>query len=171
MSDDLVDDVRRVICEARKEIPDGWKLVPLEPTEEMVIAGCRHENFGDMAGRYAAMLSAAPDLLSPPCSFPECTCHVAAKQSVELIESREKPSPAPDLVEEVTRAIEGAIGRKFLRGSDVKTVARAVIPLIVARERERCLEIIRPILAHWLWAKDAKPTWEAIASAIRSNTE
>lgn len=30
-----------------------------EPTSEMVIAGCRHENFGDMAGRWHAMIDAA----------------------------------------------------------------------------------------------------------------
>ena len=30
-----------------------------EPTEEMVIAGCHHENIGDMAGRWAAMIDAA----------------------------------------------------------------------------------------------------------------
>ncbi len=30
-----------------------------EPTEEMVVAGCRHENLGDMAGRWAAMIDAA----------------------------------------------------------------------------------------------------------------
>ena len=35
-------------------------VVPVEPTESMVIAGCRHENMGDMAGRYAAMLAARP---------------------------------------------------------------------------------------------------------------
>lgn len=30
-----------------------------EPTEAMVIAGCRHENMGDMAGRYDAMIDEA----------------------------------------------------------------------------------------------------------------
>lgn len=39
----------------------GAKIVPLEPTEKMVIAGVHHENMGDMAGRYTSMLSASPD--------------------------------------------------------------------------------------------------------------
>lgn len=30
-----------------------------EPTEEMVIAGCRHENMGDMSGRWQAMIDVA----------------------------------------------------------------------------------------------------------------
>jgi hypothetical protein len=37
-----------------------WVIVPREPTEAMVVAGCRHENMGDMAGRYKAMLASAP---------------------------------------------------------------------------------------------------------------
>lgn len=40
----------------------GWALMPVEPTEEMVVAGCRHENMGDMAGRYKAMLAVRPRL-------------------------------------------------------------------------------------------------------------
>lgn len=30
-----------------------------EATEAMVVAGCRHENMGDMAGRWQAMIDAA----------------------------------------------------------------------------------------------------------------
>lgn len=30
-----------------------------DPTEAMVAAGCRHENMGDMAGRFNAMIDAA----------------------------------------------------------------------------------------------------------------
>lgn len=41
-------------------ITDETVVVPREPTEAMVIAGCRHENMGDMAGRYKAMIAAAP---------------------------------------------------------------------------------------------------------------
>lgn len=40
------------------QVPEGMTLVPREPTETMVIAGCRHENMGDMAGRYKAMIAA-----------------------------------------------------------------------------------------------------------------
>ena len=39
----------------------GYVVVPREPTEEMVVAGCRHENMGDMAGRWKAMINAAED--------------------------------------------------------------------------------------------------------------
>jgi hypothetical protein len=42
---------------ARQAAPDGWRLVPVEPTEEMVTAG--QESFG-VHDCYYAMLSAAP---------------------------------------------------------------------------------------------------------------
>lgn len=45
---------------------DSWRkaavrvlLAMLEPTESMVVAGVRHENMGDMAGRWKAMIEAA----------------------------------------------------------------------------------------------------------------
>lgn len=54
-------------------IPKGYKLVPVEPTEEMQIAGgrdqgfcstCRYDNGGgDPASTYTAMLDSAP---APP---------------------------------------------------------------------------------------------------------
>ncbi len=40
---------------------EGWRMCRDEATEEMVVAGCRHENMGDMAGRYHAMLAAADE--------------------------------------------------------------------------------------------------------------
>lgn len=36
-----------------------------EPTDEMVIAGCQHENMGDMAGRYRAMIDAVLEAVAP----------------------------------------------------------------------------------------------------------
>lgn len=42
------------------QIPEGYKLVPVEPTGEMINAG--FDGFG-MAGAYAQMLAAAP---TPP---------------------------------------------------------------------------------------------------------
>lgn len=50
-------------CNPGFKVPDGWKLVPLEPTKEMSIAGCqvplnkaaRHNTV------YRAMLAAAPE--------------------------------------------------------------------------------------------------------------
>ncbi|MGL4755999.1 MAG: hypothetical protein ACRCXB_26880 [Aeromonadaceae bacterium] len=47
-------------------VPEGWKLVPVEPTQEMVEVGCEHEGsrINDGAGYarvlYAKMLAAAP---------------------------------------------------------------------------------------------------------------
>ena len=34
----------------------GYVVVPREPTEAMVLAGVHHENMGDMAGRWRAMV-------------------------------------------------------------------------------------------------------------------
>ena len=40
-------------------IPEGWQLVPIEPTEEMINAADKHEHrFSDII--YCAMLAAAP---------------------------------------------------------------------------------------------------------------
>lgn len=50
---DLMDD------HALRFYADGVRALLLEirePTEAMVIAGCRHENMGDMAGRWQAMV-------------------------------------------------------------------------------------------------------------------
>jgi len=49
-----------------------YKRVPVEPTEEMIIAGCNHANMGDMAGRYKAMLAAAPPQPESECICPKC---------------------------------------------------------------------------------------------------
>jgi len=74
--DDLTDIIRakgRELAQlsARQAAPDGWRLVPEEPTEEMTKAGGDVEVEGDFGGEqvlfgsevkqiYAAMLSAAP---------------------------------------------------------------------------------------------------------------
>lgn len=42
------------------EIPDGWKLVPAEPTEEMLRAAYRESGVYS-AKAYRAMLAAAPE--------------------------------------------------------------------------------------------------------------
>lgn len=44
---------------AESAVPDGWKLVPVEPTPEMVQAGWE-EHEGSVEGVYLAMLAAAP---------------------------------------------------------------------------------------------------------------
>lgn len=43
----------------RYEVPEGWQLVPVEPTEEMLDAGY-FTNHGANRGIYRAMLAAAP---------------------------------------------------------------------------------------------------------------
>lgn len=45
-------------------VPDGWKLVPIEPTPEM-LASAWGIDACDIAGTYAAMLAAAPE--AKPC--------------------------------------------------------------------------------------------------------
>jgi hypothetical protein len=48
---------------------EGWKLVPVEPTEEMLDAAYKHYESGDYTGygsAYVAMLSAAPTPPSAP---------------------------------------------------------------------------------------------------------
>lgn len=45
------------------QLPDGWQLVPIEPTWEMIAAGCQPGDVidnADMACAYMAMLAAAP---------------------------------------------------------------------------------------------------------------
>ena len=49
------------------EIPKGWQLVPVEPTEEMVNSGHAawsdgEDDFQSFAMAYSAMLAAAPKL-------------------------------------------------------------------------------------------------------------
>lgn len=43
----------------RRLTDEGLVVVPRKATEAMVIAGCRHENMGDMAGRWDAMVREA----------------------------------------------------------------------------------------------------------------
>lgn len=48
------------------EVPEGWQLVPKEPTGEMVGAGLRHHEmarvYSALPDAYRAMLTAAPSL-------------------------------------------------------------------------------------------------------------
>lgn len=42
-------------------VPDGWKLVPVEPTAKMMVAGTLVSEFQeDPAGMYRSMIAAAP---------------------------------------------------------------------------------------------------------------
>ncbi|WP_223565511.1 hypothetical protein [Pantoea sp. OVA07A] len=44
-----------------REIPEGWKLVPVEPTEEMIAAGDQFMyGLSRLGDAYDAMLAAAP---------------------------------------------------------------------------------------------------------------
>jgi hypothetical protein len=45
------------------QVPEGWKLVPINPTGAMVDAGVKHENWSSykvVRDIYQSMLSAAP---------------------------------------------------------------------------------------------------------------
>lgn len=45
-----------------QQAPEGWQLVPKEPTPEMLGAGLRHVNgMASMPASYRAMLAAAPE--------------------------------------------------------------------------------------------------------------
>lgn len=53
------------VAGAGKMVPEGWKLVPVKPTEEMITAALRNQKIkyaarATYAGVYSAMLSAAP---------------------------------------------------------------------------------------------------------------
>lgn len=44
-------------------VPDGWKLVPVEPTEEMIAAGDKFmDGLSHLGDAYDAMLAAAPEV-------------------------------------------------------------------------------------------------------------
>ncbi|WP_010245242.1 hypothetical protein [Pantoea agglomerans] len=44
-------------------VPDGWKLVPIEPTEEMIAAGDQFmDGLSRLGDAYDAMLAAAPEV-------------------------------------------------------------------------------------------------------------
>lgn len=46
----------------RREIPEGWKLVPVEITQEMVDANFEGVCTGGIQAGYRAMLAAAPEV-------------------------------------------------------------------------------------------------------------
>ena len=61
---------------AGRGVPDGWKLVPNEPTDMMIGAGLRHvDGMASMPSAYRAMLAAAPQ---PPAQ-PTCPSIDAAE--------------------------------------------------------------------------------------------
>jgi hypothetical protein len=72
------DKVNELIASAKRQrerqavaVPDGWKLVPIEPTEAMLddgqesLARVIDPTFEDVLSAYKAMLSAAPDCPQP----------------------------------------------------------------------------------------------------------
>lgn len=44
----------------KQAIPEGWKLVPIEPTQDMLFASLNHHKEGGNYAVYKAMLNAAP---------------------------------------------------------------------------------------------------------------
>jgi len=54
--------LERLNAAAPQPVPDGWKLVPVEPTEEMLSAALKFP--AQTRKQYAAMLAAAPELTS-----------------------------------------------------------------------------------------------------------
>lgn len=44
-------------------VPEGWKMVPVEPTEEMIAAGDQFmDGLSSLGNAYYAMLAAAPEV-------------------------------------------------------------------------------------------------------------
>lgn len=58
-----IDCLRASQSDGTSGVPDGWKLVPMEPTVEMLAAGaeCWHISKDNAEGYYRAMLAAAPN--------------------------------------------------------------------------------------------------------------
>lgn len=64
LSDCYDDPMRIKSVHAADNAPDGWKLVPVEPTEEMIAAGDQFmDGLSSLGDAYDAMLAAAP---APP---------------------------------------------------------------------------------------------------------
>nr|WP_223237632.1 hypothetical protein [Enterobacter hormaechei] len=64
-------------------IPDGWKLVPVEPTEEMNKAGWTAMNEHDAINpTYRAMLAAAPDFRENAETSTKCWCRTCRPVTV-----------------------------------------------------------------------------------------
>jgi len=51
------------VCKPEFKVPDGWKLVPIEPTCYQVLAGRNSDSMDDepCVAVYLAMLAAAPE--------------------------------------------------------------------------------------------------------------
>src|SRR5690606_205253 len=67
------DDIVRASDDLSAEVRTQWRRqarwaieAMREPTEEMVLAGVHHDNIGDMAGRWRAMIDAALGHQIPP---------------------------------------------------------------------------------------------------------
>lgn len=63
----FADTVRALLASAER-VPEGWRMVPVDPTEEMIKAGRNYTTLA--AGAYYAMLEAAP---RPPAAHKEPT--------------------------------------------------------------------------------------------------
>jgi hypothetical protein len=80
--DEMIADLRALPSVCGGEVPEGWQLVPKEPTEAMWDAGCaayekellkNRNRVGEATrAKWSAMLAASP---SPPPVSAKCTCH------------------------------------------------------------------------------------------------
>jgi hypothetical protein len=76
----LIAEIESLRSQLAARVPDGWKLVPIEPTSEMMIAGKEREdmecgNPEAVKHIYADMLSAAPSQQAPQEHGPLCFKH------------------------------------------------------------------------------------------------
>ena len=63
LSDCYDDPMRIKSAPAADLVPEGWKMVPVEPTEEMIAAGDQFmDGLSSLGNAYDAMLAAAPEV-------------------------------------------------------------------------------------------------------------
>ncbi|MGU5684429.1 hypothetical protein ACV1DN_09480 [Aeromonas allosaccharophila] len=117
------------IAHVRNMVPEGWQLVPIKPTPEMVLhkSGCQHHAHDDMtcAARrtrelvWGHMLAAAPT----PDHFPD-----AEKLAVLLADLRRHLGPFPSTMKE------------YYHGSSLLDVIDAVLTQLGGCQCPRCQE-------------------------------
>ena len=93
------------VAEAAQSLPDGWKPVPVEPTEAMMKAAHKLPDILDIGDEYRAMLAASPaQPVQPPKRCPNCddtgdvhsidgewrgVCHCPAGQAIKAAQPKD----------------------------------------------------------------------------------
>jgi hypothetical protein len=128
-----------------------WVMVPKEPTQEMITAGVHHDNMGDMAGRYRAMLSAAPP--------PPVTTREADAPNLNTTQDERDEWLKYDIGHEVRRLIEDVNALNAFVQTNDSAVSSAI---------ERCAKVAETLIKGTCRTIDAHMAADEIATAIRS---